>query len=939
MKINVIVSNITFEGNINTKGEKFFIFSFDKNQIEGDIEDIEWLIQNTPWFNGMKTSKYIYVKVNSSILLEKGMSISLDFDKKTLTRDTKQSQYNITNPKLYINQFIGETGFLRYLETINGIGKVSAKKIVENLKEHYSFKDTPMVEKFLELVTEESEIVGSILKKKISKVQDYLHIKHSSFEEEKESSSLNQYEEIFGHKYGISKNVLLRIKKGLIYKLKNNPTKMSLETSDVSAFLKYKPYYLASDTEFSRLGFKTIDKISYRIRNDENNFGSDSFNEEDFKKQRFFGFLHCAITEGFNSDGHMFMKLVELREAVIKQNKDREVKGNPELHIDVFEEQNDFNMYLFDILDGLREEGIEDFILFENEEDLGLTTLQIHKRELNLAEKLVQLNCNTPFIERKNITKEEILKTVVEIEKEEGIQLSVEQRESVLNSLHSPLNVITGGPGTGKTTTSNVLIKTLQKFGASIKVLAPTGTAANRVSLVSGFNASTIHRGLGSKGIGPWKYNENNPLEEDIIVVDESSMIDIMLGEKLIPPCLNSNIIFLGDINQLPSVGAGRFLGDIISSEKFNVSKLTKIFRQAAGNPIIQLAYAINSGDSKSPYQFMTSNTETIKENKLSIIIKEEYKQPDPKNDNQDGLSEFEREELKMLGEYDNLENTRYMDHIIDDAIDMAETTHHLEKSIYDVQVLTNSNIAANKINQQLQNKLNPGGLIIPKSKGVNTTHSTQIRIGDKVMHTKNNYKLEIFNGSIGRVTSYNHQKGEVEVIFTDGQLVVYPLDVFAKEVRLTYCMTIHKSQGQEFKHLIMVSLWNPLSREILYTGVTRAKERLIMFTNEKILRTGIFLSGEDKLKRNTRLSEFLKDEDFIENYKNYKYINKNGDYHILSPKLSSELTFEKNDLENKVPVSKLRKKIEDDFKEKQLNKSLNKNIETSKKIGSNLEF
>lgn len=933
LELNVMISNITFEGNMNKNGEKFFIFSFDKKKAEGEPDTIEYILKNTPWSHGMLSPSHIFVKTNSAILLEKGMSITLSFDKNALNKDTKNGQYNLTNPKVKINQFIGEIGFTRYLETIDGIGKVSAQKITTILGNHYNFKETPMVEKFTELIKEESDLVKSVLKKKILKVQDYLHVKHTSFEEEKNENSLTQHEELFGLKYGISKNVLLRIKKTLIHKLKNN-SKLHLDTTDVSAFLKYKPYYLAADREFSRLGFKTIDKMSWNIRNDQNNFGNDSFDAEDFKMQRFFGFLHCAINEGYNNDGHMFMKLTELRERIIKQNKDREVKGNEELIIDIFDSQAEFNMYVFDIMDQLLEEGVEDFILFENAEDLGLTTMAIHRNELNLAKKLLTLNDNASFMERTGKSREEIREVILQMETQENISLSDEQREAVLNTLFSPVSVITGGPGTGKTTTSNIVIKTLQHFNANIKILAPTGTAANRVSLVSGMEASTIHRGLGSKGAGPWKFNEDNPLDDDIIVVDESSMIDVNLGNKLISASLNSNIIFLGDINQLPSVGAGRFLGDMIESGKFNVSKLTKVFRQAAGNPIIQLAYAINNGDSKLPYKFMTSNFEDTREKKLSIVIKDSYKQPEKDDEYKDGLTDFERQELIALGEYEGFEEIKYMDNIINDAIDMAETVHHLENSIYDVQVLTNSNLASGKVNQALQNKLNPGGLSIPNSRGINATSNTTIRIGDKVMHIKNNYKLEIFNGSIGRVTGYDHNKKEVEVVYTDGQSVTYPIDVFAKEVRLNYSMTIHKSQGQEFKNLIMLGLWNPLSREILYTGATRAKEKLIVFTNEKILRTGIFLSGEDKLKRNTRLLEFLKDDNFFDNLDNFRYFYNPHDYHIISPMISSNV--DKN-------TNSKRQDIEKEFEKEQENKEKKEKqkeeVKKSTPIGSMLEF
>lgn len=914
MKLDIIISNITFEGNMNSKGEKFFIFSFDKKKAEGTTEDIEYLLNNTPWSPNLKSPTHIFVKADSNLLLENGMSLTLEFDKKSLSKDTKNGNYNISKPKININQYIGYNGFVRYLNTIDGIGKVSAEKIASKLEEEFDFKLVPMVEKFTELIKEESDLLKPILKKKISKVQTYLDDKYSSFEDEKNSNSLTKHEEVFGIKYGISNKVLIRIKKILLYKLKNN-SKLQMDTTDVSAFLKYKPYYLAADTEFSRLGFKTIDKISWNIRKDDNNFGNNSFDTEDFKKQRFFGFLHCAITEGYNNDGHMFMKLTELRERIIKQNKDREVKGNPELIIDIFDSQTEFNMYVFDILDGLREEGVDDFILFENAEDLGLTTIGIHKNELNLTKKLLQINSNTPFIDRIGKSKDEIEKIVRDIEKSENISLSDEQRTAVLNTLHAPISIITGGPGTGKTTTSNVVIKTLEYFNAKIKILAPTGTAANRVAAVSGMDTSTIHRGLGSKGAGTWKYNENNPLEDDIIIVDESSMIDVQLANKLLSASMNSNIIFLGDVNQLPSVGPGRYLGDLIDSGVFNVSILTKVFRQAAGNPIIQFAYAINNGDSKLPYKFMTANFEDTRESKLSIVIKPEYKQPDKDSEVNDGLTDFEREELKALGEYEGFEEIKYLDNITNDAIDMAETIHHLENSIYDVQVLTNSNIVSGRINQALQNKLNPGGLSIPNSKGINQSSSTTIRVGDKIMHIKNNYKLEIFNGSIGRVSTYDHKTKEVEVVFTDGQTINYPIDVFAKEVRLNYSMTIHKSQGQEFKNLIQVSLWNPLSREILYTGVTRAKEKLIMFTNEKILRTGIFLSGADKLKRNTRLLEFLKDKNFIHNLENFKYFFESGDYHILSPFISSHSG---NDKET---VSIKRKEIEEEYKKEQEDK------------------
>jgi exodeoxyribonuclease V alpha subunit len=360
--------------------------------------------------------------------------------------------------------------------------------------------------------------------------------------------------------------------------------------------------------------------------------------------------------------------------------------------------------------------------------------------------------------------------------------------------------VITGGPGTGKTTIINAILKIFSKLRVNIMLAAPTGRAAKRMSEATGHEAKTIHRTLEySIRKGGFQKNDEYPLNCDLLIVDEASMIDTILMHyllKAIPP--RATFILVGDVNQLPSVGAGNVLKDIIASEAVPVEELNEIFRQARESLIIVNAHKINSGE----FPYLKPS-----EQKLDDFYFIEQEDPD--------------EVLKIILEL---------------------TTKRIPRRfglnpVEDIQILTpmhRGTVGAGNLNTELQKALNPGedGLL----RG-NRTY----RIKDKVMQIKNNYDKEVFNGDIGRITRIDEEAQKVTISF-DGRDVDYnytDLD----EVVLAYAVSVHKSQGSEYPAVIIPILTQHyilLQRNLIYTAVTRGRKLVVMVGTRKALAIGV---------------------------------------------------------------------------------------------------
>ena len=394
-----------------------------------------------------------------------------------------------------------------------------------------------------------------------------------------------------------------------------------------------------------------------------------------------------------------------------------------------------------------------------------------------------------------------------------SIQYDSIQLDAIETALSSKMMVLTGGPGTGKTTTTNGIIAAYQDAGWEVLLAAPTGRAAKRMSEATGMEAKTIHRLLEYKPPEGYQRNEEKPLEGDVLILDECSMIDVILMHNLLKAIpSHMTLIMVGDTDQLPSVGAGNVLKDIIESGAVPVVRLERIFRQAQGSRIIMNAHRINKGKAIE-----------VNNSKDSDFFFQPVKEPE------DALASIIEFVSKRLPKYYNVD------------------------PVQDIQVLTPMQrgvIGAANLNQRLQEVLNPTSVCLKRG-------GIEYRLHDKVMQIKNNYDKEVFNGDIGTVTAVDLIEGELTITF-DGRDVIYDRSEL-DEVVLAYATTIHKAQGSEYPIVVMpmmMSHYVMLQRDLLYTGVTRAKKTLVLVGNKKAVSYAI--RNDKTVLRNTRLAERL---------------------------------------------------------------------------------
>ena len=398
------------------------------------------------------------------------------------------------------------------------------------------------------------------------------------------------------------------------------------------------------------------------------------------------------------------------------------------------------------------------------------------------------------------------------IGKRTGMQYDSVQAEAITSAMHSKVMILTGGPGTGKTTTTQGIIAAMQMAGMEVLLAAPTGRAAKRMTEATGIESKTIHRLLEFKPPEGYQRNEENPLEGDALIVDEASMIDIVLMNSLLKAMpLGMRLILVGDIDQLPSVGAGNVLRDLIDSDRFQVVRLTRIFRQAQSSRIIMNAHRINRG-----------------------------RNPEIKNTADSDFFFLEEDDPEKAA-----------DVIVDLVTRRLPGRYHVKPS--SIQVLTPMQrgiVGAANLNQRLQEVLNQNEACLRRS-------GTIFRLYDKVMQIKNNYEKEVFNGDIGRIMSVNMEDRELTVRFDDRDIIydVTELD----ELVHAYATTIHKAQGSEFPIVVMPVLMTHyvmLQRNLVYTGITRAKKLLVLVGSSKALDYAI--RHVTVSERNTKLCERL---------------------------------------------------------------------------------
>ena len=587
---------------------------------------------------------------------------------------------------------------------------------------------------------------------------------------------------IFLQQYGISTTLAVKI--------------YNTYGQEIYGILKENPYRMADDVE--GVGFRTADEIASRV-----GIRTDS----DFRIR---SGIQYALLQASN-EGHTYLPMPELT-----QRASNLLQIEPE-----YIEKHYMNLAMD-----------RKIIMRQVDDTTQIYASSFFYMEANTATMLKQLNASF------DVPDIEIEERLRQIEKQTKMDLDEHQVEAVKEAVRNGLLVITGGPGTGKTTTINTIIRYFELEGMDIFLAAPTGRAAKRMSETTGFEARTIHRMLelngGMEGNAGFEKNEQNPLETDVIIIDEMSMVDISLMYSLLKAiAAGTRLILVGDVNQLPSVGPGSVLKDIIDSNEFHTVKLTKIFRQASTSDIIVNAHKINRGepvslDNKSMDFFFLKRYEA---DKIINVTLQLIKQKLP----------------KFVG-----------------AIE------------YDIQVLTPMRkglLGVERLNGILQMYLNPAD----KRKREKEHGSTIFREGDKVMQTKNNYQLEweirskyglcidkgtgIFNGDMGIIEEINDFAETMTVSFDEGRMVEYPYKLL-DELELAYAVTIHKSQGSEYPAVVIPLLSGPrmlMNRNLLYTAVTRAKKCVTIVGNDTTFNQ--MIENNSQLKRYSGLRDRLTED------------------------------------------------------------------------------
>lgn len=657
----------------------------------------------------------------------------------------------------------------RYLSSgaIKGVGPSIAHKIIQTFKD-----DTKRV------IEEEPELLSKIKGISGKKAQDIAY----QFEEKRDLRDAM----IFLSQYGINGTLAVKLYK--VYE------------DEIYYIIKQNPYKLSEDVR--GIGFKTADEIARKVGIEK---------DSEFRIKSAVEYILYLNAE----KGNTYMKVMDLF-------------NETKFLLDIEIENDYFETLLSNMV-------IDRRIKIEHSTDVYLN--YYYKVEAEVAKRLLSINASVADLNYEKSTVEDFEKFF----KEKNILLDEMQLLFIKKSIENGVSILTGGPGTGKTTTINGIIQFFGAKNLKISLAAPTGRAAKRMSEATGYEAKTIHRLLEVNGVvddkdasshGEFLRNEENPLETDVVIVDEMSMVDISLFNSLLKAIpLNCRLVMVGDIDQLPSVGPGNVLHDIIASERFSTVKLEKIFRQAMESDIVKNAHKVNNG-------------EKIKlDNKSSDFF--------------------------FIEESDAMHITARIWRLLSQKL-----PKYVDAKTSDIQVITpmkKGNLGTYKLNEDLQRALNPKAI---NKKEYELPNGKILREHDKVMQNKNDYKLDwiikgmydipietgkgVFNGDIGEVIEIDKLNKKVEVLYDENRYVKYEFTDL-DEIELAYAITIHKSQGSEYPAVVIPILDVPRllsNRNLLYTAITRAKKCVVIVGSEKAL--NYMIQNKNEVRRQTGLCEKL---------------------------------------------------------------------------------
>lgn len=615
--------------------------------------------------------------------------------------------------------------------SIEGIKKYLASGLIKGIGKHFSnILVTEFKEEVFNILDNEPERVKSLPGIGKKRTEQIIH----AWSEQKVIREIM----VFLHGHGIGTARAVRI-----YKTYGENTVEKLQTN---------PYCLALD--IWGIGFKTADQLAQSIGIDKNSVIRAEAGIRHILNE-YSGQGHCAILP--QDLIQQCSTMLEIESGVIEQGITNELaNGNV----------------------------VKDII--NNEEYLYIAPL--YYAEQGIANHLYRLSQDSVKIK---LADNEIISLA---EKDSAISFSESQKLAILMAVKNKVSIITGGPGVGKTTIVKNILKIVNRLGKKITLCAPTGRAAKRLSESSGFEAKTIHRLLEYRPGQGAKYNHDYTLDTEFLIIDETSMVDVSLMNTLLKAVpTRAAVMLVGDIDQLPSVGPGAVLGDIINSGVIPTTRLTEIFRQAQTSKIITNAHRINKGD--MPYY---------------------------QNNPGDDFFFIDLEESEAI--------TDRMLSIISNKLPEL----YRVDSMADIQVLVPMNkgtLGVRNLNQVLQDRLNPRKQITITSMGTN------FRIGDKIIQTVNNYDKDVFNGDIGYIQSINLED-DLVIIKYDDRLIEYDKSEL-DEIDLSYAITIHKSQGSEYPIVVIpitTQHYTLLERNLLYTGVTRGKRMVILIGQKKAL-------------------------------------------------------------------------------------------------------